>query len=67
MLEAPDETAHLAVVVRDQNGRVMTGVPVTWASSDEKTAQVDAEGRVMAVAGGSATITARAGKASGTS
>ena len=67
MLEAPDETAHLAVVVRDQNGRVMTGVPVTWASSDKRTAQVDAEGRVMAVAGGSATITARAGEASGTS
>ena len=65
MLEAPDETAQLAVVVHDQNGRVMTGVPVTWASSDNRTAQVDAEGRVMAVAGGSATITATAGEASG--
>ena len=67
MLEAPDETAQLTVEVRDQNGRVMTGVPVTWASSDERTAQVDAEGRVMAVAGGSATITATAGEASGNS
>ncbi len=67
MLETPDETAQLAVVVRDQNGRVMTGVPVTWASSDERFAQVDTEGRVMAVAGGSATITATVGEASGTS
>ncbi len=67
MLDAPDETTQLEVVVRDQNGRVMTGVPVAWASSDEQTAQVDAEGRVMAVAGGSATITATAGEVSGTS
>ncbi len=67
MLEAPEATAQLTAVIRDQNGRVMTGVPVTWASSDERTAQVDAEGRVMAVAGGFATITARAGEALGTS
>ena len=67
MLEAPEATAQLAVVVRDQNGRVMTGIPVTWASSDERTARVGPEGRVTAVAGGSATITARAGEASGTS
>ena len=67
MLEAPPKTAQLAPVVRDQNGQVMTGVPVTWASSDERTAQVDAEGRVTAVAGGSATITATAGEALGIS
>ena len=67
MLEAPEATAQLAVVVRDQNGRVMTGISVTWASSDERTARVGPEGRVTAVAGGSATITARAGEASGTS
>ena len=67
ILEAPKETAQVAVVVRDQNGRVMTGIPVTWTSSDERTARVGPEGRVTAVAGGSATITVRAGEASGTS
>ncbi len=67
MLEAPPKTAQLAPVVRDQNGQVMTGVPVMWASSDERTAQVDAEGLVTAVASGSATITAKAGEALGIS
>ena len=67
MLEAPGETVQLAVMVRDQNGRVMTGLPVAWESSDERTAKVDAGGRVTAVAGGPATITATAGEASGTS
>ena len=66
-LEAPDEQIQLTALVRDQNGRVMTGVPVTWASSDERAVQVDSEGRVTAVAGGTATITATAGGASGTS
>ena len=67
MLEARGDTAQLAVMVRDQNGRLMTRLPVAWESSDERTARVDAEGRVTAVAGGSATITATAGEASGTS
>ena len=67
MLEAPGETAQLAVMVRDQNGRVMTRLPVAWESSDERTAKVDAQGRVTAVAGGSATITATVGEALGTS
>ena len=67
MLEAPGETAQLAVMVRDHHGRVMTRLPVAWESSDERTAKVDAKGRVTAVAGGSATITATVGEASGTS
>ena len=67
MLETPGETAQLAVMVRDQNGRVMTRLPVAWESSDERTAKVDAKGRVTAVAGGTATITATVGEASGTS
>ena len=54
-------------MVRDQNGRVMTRLPVAWESSDERTAKVDAKGRVTAVASGSATITATVGEASGTS
>ena len=67
MLEAPGETAQLAVMVRDQNDRAMTRLPVAWESSDERTAKVDAKGRVTAVASGSATITATVGEASGTS
>ena len=57
-------TAQLAAEVRDQRDQVMTGVSVTWASSDERTARVDAAGLVTAVASGMATITATAGEAS---
>ena len=64
-LTSPGATLQLAAEVRDQNGQVMTGVSVTWASSDEQTARVDEEGLVTAVAGGAATITATAGEASG--
>ena len=65
-LMSPGATAQLAAEVRDQRGQVMTGVSVTWGSSDERTARVDAAGLVTAVAGGMATITATAGEASGT-
>ena len=65
-LTSPGVTVQLAAEVRDQNGQVVTGVSVTWASSDERTARVDAEGLVTAVAGGATTITAMAGEASGT-
>ena len=65
-LMSPGATLQLGAEVRDQNGQVMTGVSVTWASSDDRTARVDEEGLVTAVAGGAATITATAGEASGT-
>ena len=65
-LMSPGATLQLAAEVRDQNGQVMTGVSVTWASSDERTARVDEAGLITAVAGGAATITAMAGEASGT-
>ena len=65
-LGSPGATAQLAAEIRDQRGQVMTGVSVTWASSDDRTARVDAAGLVTAVAGGKATITAMAGEASGT-
>ena len=61
-LLSPGATAQLAAEVRDQRDQVMTGVSVTWASSDERTARVDAAGLVTAVAGGKATITAMAGE-----
>ena len=59
------ETAQLSAEVRDQNGQVMSGATVTWASSSAGVAAVDAAGLVTAVGNGSATITASIGTVSG--
>lgn len=66
MFTALGDTVRLAVEVRDQNGQAMSGAPVSWTSTDPSVASVTASGLVRAVAQGSATITARAGAASGT-
>ncbi|MXX57127.1 MAG: hypothetical protein F4Z44_15330, partial [Gemmatimonadetes bacterium] len=50
----------------DQNGQVMAGASVAWASSDASVATVDAAGVATATANGSATITATSGSVSGT-
>ena len=63
-LTALGETVQLAAEVRDQNGRVMAGVTVTWTSSDTSVATVDQAGLVTAVSPGTAAITASAGPAS---
>ncbi len=60
------QTAQLAAEVRDQAGRVMADVPVSWTSADATIATVDSVGLVTAVVDGSATITATGGSASGT-
>ena len=65
-LSALGETARFTAEVRDQNGQVMAGAVVAWASSDASVATVDASGQVTAAANGSATITATAGSVSGT-
>ena len=59
------DTARLTAEVRDQIGRVMEGVTVSWSSSDTTAAEVDASGLVTAAGSGTATITAAAGSASG--
>ena len=64
-LTALGATAQLTAEVRDQNGGVMAGVGVTWASSASSVATADGMGVVTAVADGVATITAMAGQASG--
>ncbi len=64
-LTALDATVQLSAEVRDQNGQVMSGATVTWATSAAAVATVSASGLVTAVANGSATITATAGAASG--
>ena len=65
-LSALGATVRLSAEVRDQNGRVMAGAAVTWASSNTSVATVDASGLVTAASNGAATITATAGSASGT-
>ena len=64
-LAALAATAQLSAEVRDQNGQVMAGATVTWASGAATVATVSASGLVTAVANGSATITATSGSASG--
>ena len=58
-------TVQLSAEVRDQNDRVMAGATVTWTTSANSVATVDAAGLVTAVGNGTATITASAGSASG--
>ena len=57
-------TVQLTAEVRDQNARVMTGVTVTWRSSDTSVATVDQAGLVTAISTGTAAVTASAGPAS---
>ena len=64
-LTALGATVQLTAEVRDQNARVMAGATVTWSSADTSVATVDASGLVTAVGNGTATITASAGSASG--
>ena len=64
-LTALGATVQLSAEVRDQNGQVMAGATVTWASSAAAVATVSASGLVTAVANGTSTITATAGDASG--
>ena len=65
MLTAVGQAVQLTAEVRNQAGRAMDGVPVVWSSADTAVAVVDSAGLVSAVGNGGATITARAGEASG--
>ena len=60
------QTAQLTATVRDGNGQPVADAAVTWQSSDESVATVDAQGLVTAVMNGAAIITARSGNASAT-
>ena len=64
-LTAFGQTAQLTTEVRDQAGRVMEGVPVSWSSGDTLVATVDSAGLVTAVGGGRTAIAAMAESASG--
>ena len=60
-------TTQLTAVTKDSVGGVLTGRAVTWGSSDQTVATVNANGLVTGVALGSATITATSEGKSGTS
>ncbi len=64
-LTALGATARFTAEVRDQNGRVMEGVPVSWSSADTMVAAVDSAGLVTAIVGGATTVAATAGGVSG--
>jgi uncharacterized protein YjdB len=55
-LSGLDDTAALNATARDQDGAVMTDVQLEWKSLDTSVAEVDAMGRLSAVAAGSALI-----------
>ena len=61
-LMALGETVQLTATVLDKNGQPVTAA-VTWSSSDVSVATVSDEGLVTAVSNGSATISARSGRA----
>ena len=65
-LTALGANLQLSAQVLDQNGQVMAGANVSWASNDVAVATANATGLVTAAANGTATITATAGTASGT-
>ena len=65
--EALGVTLQLTAQVMDKKGKVMSGVPITWSSSNASVASVSASsGLVTAVGQGSVTITATAEAALGT-
>ena len=66
-LTALGATVQLSAEVRDQNGQVLAGAAVAWSSSATSVATVGGSGLVTAAGNGTATITATAGDARGTS
>ena len=60
-------TSTLQATVKDQNGTVMTGQPVSWTTSNAAATTVGSSGVVTGVAAGSATITATSSGKTGTS
>lgn len=60
------ENALLTASVKDTAGAPVAGVPIAFTTSDEKIATVDAGAKVVAVAPGKATVTAKAGEKTAT-
>lgn len=64
-LLALGDTVRLSVEVRDQAGRVMSTVGLSWSSETTSVATVDAHGLVTAIGVGATIVTARAGSVKG--
>ncbi len=56
---------QFTATLQDSAGNVLTGQPVTWASSDSTIATINGSGLATAVAAGTATITATSGGVTG--
>ncbi len=56
---AVGESTQLTVNLRDSGGNVLDGRQVRWSSSDATVAEIEADGTVTGVGGGTAVITAR--------
>jgi uncharacterized protein YjdB len=63
---ALNATTQLTATTSDASGRVLTGRTVTWSSSDQTKATVDANGLVKGLAYGQVTITATSEGKTGT-
>lgn len=64
--DAVGDTRTLTPEVLDEEGNVMSGQRITWSSSNTGVASVSPEGVVTAEGNGNATVTATAGRATGT-
>ena len=63
---AVGQTAQLTATAYDAQGRVVTGLGVTWSSANPAVATVDSSGVARAVAAGQAQISASVTSATGT-
>ena len=61
------QTTQLALTVLDSHGNPVTGVPITWTSSNTAAAVVSGTGLVTGVAAGTAAVSAAGGGKSATS
>lgn len=59
-------TLQLSAVLKDENGNVVSGVPLVWISNSNDAVTVSSDGLVTAIKLGSATITATAQQISAT-
>lgn len=55
------QTARVAMIVKDDAGNVVPGMPAVWASSDPNVASVDNQGVIHAFGAGKVSVTARTG------
>jgi uncharacterized protein YjdB len=67
LLMSVGQATQMIAVAKDPNGNVLTGRQVTWASSNQNVATVDAQGKLTAVGAGTATVTATSEGKSGSS